>query len=465
MHHNISSQGMMVDRALAHLGRLLAAAGIVLALSQPAAAVIAAGAPGGSGAAESVLAPSYQVFLPVVIDAASQPAGTPGCIPGQKITDPMYLSSQANMRQIHADQAWAACDQGSSAVTVAVVDEGVDLTHPDLVSNLLPGYNFVENNTTPQDDMGHGTHVAGIIAASLNGQGVVGVAPQVKILPVRVMSNGSGSTSTIAQGIRWAADRAQVINLSLGGPSDSSVLRDAINYAIQTKGRLVVAAAGNDGATTNQTEYPAAYPGVVAVAAVDGTGAHASFSNTGSYVSLSAPGVNILSTVLGGQYAVYSGTSMATPHVSGLAALIWSLYPNDSAAQVFTAMKNTAVDLGDKGYDPVYGYGLINAFPSGGFAVSGTASLPDALTAQSAAVEDRSAPFVPGRVLVKLEPGASLAAILGPSQPLTVSADPTGSGILTLQVAPGQEWAQVDALRASSQVVFAEPDYILQQVK
>ena len=367
-------QARTLSRAL--LGIMLAA----LVLLEPNPSVSAATTPGETPPSAVPQAIPHLIFLPALINGGWIGPPSAGCIPASTVKDTLFASGQANMRQIHADQAWAACEQGSPQVTVAVVDGGVDLSHPDLVNNLLPGYNFVENNTTPADDIGHGTHVAGIIAASLDGQGVVGVAPLVKILPVRVMSNGSGSISTIATGIRWAADRAQVINLSLGGPSNSSVLRDAINYAVNTKGRLVVAAAGNDGATGNQVEYPAAYPGVVAVAAVDGADQHASFSNSGSYVSLAAPGVNILSTVIGGNYARSSGTSMAAPHVSGLAGMVWSLDQSFTSAQVFSALKNSAVDLGAGGWDPFYGYGLINAFPSGGFLLDGAASLPGSIS-------------------------------------------------------------------------------------
>jgi subtilisin family serine protease len=422
----------------------------------PAGAQAAAGLPPAIQATPTALSGQItsgtHIFIPLLLNGVIAQPASGGCAP-QTVQDPLFLTSQPNMRLIHADQAWANCLQGSPTVVVAVVDGGVDLTHPDLVDNLLPGYNFVEDNTIPMDDNGHGTHVAGIIAASINGVGVVGVAPRVKILPVRVMSNGSGSNSTIAAGIRWAADRAQIINLSLGGPSSSQVLQDAINYAIQTQGRLVIAAAGNDGATGNQTEYPAAFPGVIAVGAVDSSGQHASFSNTGSYVSLSAPGVGILSTVLNGSYGVKSGTSMASPHVAGLAGLFWSRFPADTADQIANLMKNTAVDQGDPGWDPVYGYGLIDAYPAGSLSASQTAS--PAAPAQFLALpaEDRGAPIAPGRVLVKYKAGAGTAH-------RQVSGVIAGLGVQILSVPAGQEWAEVDALRKLVSVEYAEPDFL-----
>jgi subtilisin family serine protease len=431
-----------------------------LALSAAPIGVKAAGIPAPAvqatpPAAAGAAALTNRIFIPLLESGSgTQPAG--GCTP-TAVQDSLF-PSQPNMRQIHADQAWANCQQGSPTVVVAVVDGGVDLTHPDLAANLLPGYNFVENNPVPQDDNGHGTHVAGIIAAGLNGLGVVGVAPKVSILPVRVMSDGSGSNSTIAAGIRWAADRAQIINLSLGGPSSSRVLQDAINYAIQTKGRLVIAAAGNAATTGNQTEYPAAFPGVIAVAAVDQNGQHAYFSNTGSYVALSAPGINILSTVLNGGYGLKSGTSMASPHVAGLAGLFWSRFPTDTAGQIAALMENTAVDQGDPGWDPVYGYGLIDAFPAG--SLSQAQAVPPAAPTRSQALptEDRAAPIVPERVLVKYKPGAA------PTQ-ANISAQLAGLDVQILTVPAGQEWSQVDALREDPSVEYAEPDFLSQTVQ
>jgi type VII secretion-associated serine protease mycosin len=430
-------------------------------------AALALSSTGLPGWVEAASGPTRQIFLPLAFNSSSAPGGSTGgttCIPAQSVQDPLFASSQANMRQIHASDAWAACIQGSPQVVVAVVDGGVDLTHPDLAANLEQGYNFVENNTTPADDNGHGTHVAGIIAASLNGQGVVGVAPQVKILPVRVMGNGSGDDSTVAKGIRWAADRAQIINLSLGGPSVSSVLRDAINYAIQTKGRVVVAAAGNYGASGNQTQYPAALPGVVAVGAVDANGNHASFSNTGSYVQLSAPGVSILSTFLSGQYARLSGTSMAAPHVSGLAGLIWAQHPEYSAAQVIAAMESTASDLGSAGRDSTYGYGLIDAYPAASLAAAPQVTAASETQAPAPA-EDRSAPIAAGRVLVKLKAGVDPSALASAAPNIRLAGEIDGMKVEIFQVPDGGEWAAIDVLRKLVGVDYAEPDYVVNVIQ
>jgi thermitase len=229
---------------------------------------------------------------------------------------------------------------GTSSVVIAVVDTGVDLNHPDLDGKILPGYDFVNNDTSAQDDHGHGTHVAGIAAAETNnGTGIAGMCPGCSILPVKVLdSAGSGTYSNIASGIRWAADHgANVINLSLGGPSGSTVLADAIAYA-DSKGVLLACAAGNNGNT--RANYPAYYTQCVAVAATDQNDKRASFSTYGTWVDTSAPGVSIWSTYWDNTYASLSGTSMATPHVAGLAGLLFS--QGRSQSDVRTRLTNSA---------------------------------------------------------------------------------------------------------------------------
>ncbi|MFM8788927.1 MAG: S8 family serine peptidase, partial [Chthoniobacterales bacterium] len=180
--------------------------------------------------------------------------------------DPYYSAYQWHLPKVSAPSAWDTTT-GSSAVTVAVVDSGVQANHPDLVGRVLAGYDFVNNDSDPADDNGHGTAVAGVAAAQGNdGIGVAGAAWNVAILPVKTMnSSGSGSHSAIANGITYSADRgAKIINLSLGGTTSSSTLQNAVSYA-WNKGSLLVAAAGNNGSST--TVYPAAYPNVVAVSA------------------------------------------------------------------------------------------------------------------------------------------------------------------------------------------------------
>ena len=211
-----------------------------------------------------------------------------------------------------------------SGVTVAVLDTGADLDHEDLVENLLPGRNFVNPDSPPDDDNGHGSHVTGIICASNNDRGMVGVAPKTKVIPVKVLNNkGSGDLPTVANGIRWAADQGvDFITMSLGAPNPMSMIQDAIQYAA-SKGAITFCAAGNAG-RTRQVFYPAAYPEVIGVGAIDDKFDRASFSCTGPDLDFVAPGVKILSTVPDNWYAVLSGTSMANPFVVGVASLILS---------------------------------------------------------------------------------------------------------------------------------------------
>jgi subtilisin family serine protease len=252
--------------------------------------------------------------------------------------DPMY-PQQWWLPKIDAPAAWATTT-GSPSVKVAVLDSGVELSHPDLVANIADGTNTLgadpqqvaddgcTNTTTVQDDFGHGTHVSGIVAAvGNNGVGVAGVAWNVKIQPVKVLDcTGNGSDAQIIAGIDWAiANGAQVINMSLGGPGDSPVLDAAVQRA-WTAGLVVVAAAGNG--ATNVPYYPAASPGAIAVSATDPNDQLAPFSNYGSDIALSAPGTSILSTWRAPTYyQVESGTSMASPIVAGSAALLLSAHP------------------------------------------------------------------------------------------------------------------------------------------
>lgn len=216
---------------------------------------------------------------------------------------------------------------GSSSVQVAVLDSGIEAIHPDLQGKVKKSVNFTDSDTL-NDILGHGTHVSGSIAAlSDNGIGVAGTCGNCTLQNVKVLNDtGSGSWSWIASGIRWATDNdARVINMSLGGARKSRTVEDAVNYA-WSKGVVVVAAAGNR--STNRPEYPAYYKNVIAVGATDHNDSKASFSNYGSksqpWVDLAAPGVRILSTTVNKGYGFKSGTSMATPHVSGVAGLIWS---------------------------------------------------------------------------------------------------------------------------------------------
>jgi thermitase len=273
--------------------------------------------------------------------------------------DVFYGTNQWNLTQISADQAWQTTT-GSSNVTIAVVDTGVDLAHPDFKGKLVSGMNMLDHSKPPQDDNGHGTHCAGVIAARTNNvEGIAGINWASKIMPVKAMgADGSGSVVDIADGVVWATDHgANVINLSLGEYEKSDYLHEAITYA-HGKGVVICAAMGNDG--VSKPSYPAAYPEVVAVAADDDTTETASFSNYGPHCSVTAPGVAIPSTYPNRRYVALSGTSMASPHVAGVAGLIKSINPNLSADDVRDIIQKTADDLGPSGKDDYFGYGQIN---------------------------------------------------------------------------------------------------------
>jgi len=263
--------------------------------------------------------------------------------------------TQYSLTAIRAPQGWGL-STGSNSVTIAVVDSGVDLSHADLDGKITAGYDFINDDNTPQDDFGHGTHVAGIAAAlGNNGTGIAGVSWGAKVMPLKVLnSSGGGSYANVAAAIVWAADHgAQIINISLGGASPSVTLEAAVVYAYN-KGMLLVAASGENGG--NQVLYPARYPQVMAVGATNFSNQPASFSNYGSEVDVAAPGENIYSLWPGG-YFTKSGTSMSAPHVSGLAAILFSFTSN--ASVVRSAIESTALDVGPTGWDLYSGAGLI----------------------------------------------------------------------------------------------------------
>jgi type VII secretion-associated serine protease mycosin len=287
-----------------------------------------------------------------------------GIVHASMASNDPYFPSQWGMTKIGAPAAWDI-SRGAS-VTVAVVDTGVDLNHPDLVGRIdaAHGWDFVNNDAVADDDYGHGTHVAGIIAATLNnGIGVAGVANLCTILPVKVLgSDGSGASSDVADGIRWAADHgAGVINLSLGAPDYSSTIDAAVQYAVGSKDCVVVAASGNDGQKALGVSYPARLANVIAVASTGRSDTVSSFSSYGPQVDICAPGENIYSTLNTGGYGVMSGTSMATPHVSGVIALIRSEHPSWKRPAVEQQLLSTALDLGAPGKDNYYGYGRVQS--------------------------------------------------------------------------------------------------------
>ncbi|MDD2805680.1 MAG: S8 family serine peptidase [Elusimicrobiales bacterium] len=226
---------------------------------------------------------------------------------------------------------------------VAVLDTGVDCSHPDLAPNCLSGYNVLAPGAAPMDDKGHGTHVSGIIAGALNWSGMAGLAPEAKVIPVKVLnSSGTGKVSQIIEGIEWAVrQRPDVINMSLGSSKFFEAQAKAVKAA-RKAGVLVVCAAGNDGGPVN---YPAAYEDAVAVSAMDFTNAITGFSCRGPEVDFIAPGHKIFSAAPGGKFMVAAGTSQAAPQVSGLAALAVSMGAKGEPA-LLSALRGAAFDLG-----------------------------------------------------------------------------------------------------------------------
>jgi len=274
--------------------------------------------------------------------------------------DPFYIFAP---QTINAPTAWDI-STGSPEVIVAIVDSGISLSHPEFAGRLVAGWDYVNGDSDPSDDNGHGTHVAGIVAAAMNGEGVVGIAPNVRLMPVKILNASKTATwANTALGIRYAADHgAKVINLSMGGTSYSAALQDAIRYAAG-KGVVIVAAAGNQG--SSGPFYPAYFEETIAVGATDEHDEYWTISNYGNWVDVTAPGASIYSTWWTADnpntYGFMSGTSMAAPHVSGLAALLLSYRPQLSAADVRAIIQQTAVDKGAAGFDIYYGWGRIDA--------------------------------------------------------------------------------------------------------
>ena len=296
---------------------------------------------------------------------------------------------QWHMDQIHMPEAWPGAT--GKGVIVAVIDTGVAHVQDLAQTEFVPGWNFVNNTDNADDDHGHGTHVAGTIAQSThNGIGVAGIAYEAKIMPIKVLSaGGSGTVAGIAQGIRWASDHgAKVINMSLGGPMSSLVLKNAVKYA-HDHGTTVVCAAGNDG--RGRVSYPAAYPGTIAVAATQKDEKTTFYSNWGKQITLAAPGGNVREGASGGvlqntryngvdDYYFFMGTSMASPHVAGVAALVVSQGVTDPDAVkdvlVSTARSPEGLTNKPEDYAAHYGAGVMDAAAAVKKAQAKTGGLP-----------------------------------------------------------------------------------------
>jgi subtilisin family serine protease len=268
-------------------------------------------------------------------------------------------ASQWHLPQINAPQAWDLT-QGAPGAVIAILDSGVDATHPDFAGKLVAGWNTYANTSNTADQFGHGTEVAGAAGAlTNNAQGIAGVAGAAPIMPVRVTNATGGATSaSIANGITWAADHgARVVNLSFNGVAGNTAIRTAAEYAYN-HGTLVVAASGNCGCADPTLENPF----ILSVSATDESDGLAYFSTTGPFVDLSAPGTNILTTAMYGLYFAESGTSLASPIVAGVAALMFSANTALTPALATQLLEATAFDGGAAGYDEGFGYGRVNAF-------------------------------------------------------------------------------------------------------
>ncbi|MFJ7747967.1 S8 family serine peptidase [Peribacillus sp. NPDC097295] len=277
-------------------------------------------------------------------------------------TDPMY-TKQWHHQKIGTKAAWKKT-MGSKEVIVAIIDDGIDRSHEDLKGKIYKGYDAVRERKNILPEGQHGTHVAGIIAGSANNQvGGTGVAPTIKIMPINVFDGLYADTVDMIEAIHYAVQNgADIINLSLGETYYSKALNNAVQEAYK-KGVLIIAASGNEGdkKKSNKRVYPAAFSHVISVGATTSKDKRAPYSNYDSSLDITAPGDNILSTFPNDKYAYMSGTSMATPVVTGVAALIWSNEPKLSRSAVEYRLYDSAVDLGTKGKDLYYGNGRVNA--------------------------------------------------------------------------------------------------------
>jgi len=377
----------------------------------------------------------------------------------QALGDPNdpWFADQWNMVRVQAPQAWGVTT--GSSITIAVLDTGVDLDHPDLANKIISNINL-SSSTTVDDGYGHGTHVAGVAAAMTNnGIGVAGLGYSSTIMNIKVLGDdGVGYWSWIAQGIIWAADNgAKVINLSLGGSSGSTIVESAINYA-WNKGVVIVAAAGNYG--NSVPCYPAYYTNCIAVAATNRLDELAGFSDYGDWVDVAAPGVGIISTYLStsnGGYSFMSGTSMASPHVAGLAALVFTVVTDSNGNgrlndEVRARIEANCDDIGVNGI----GSGLINAYKAVNASTTPPPPTPGGITgrvtdaADATAIAGASVSDGVRSALTNSNGEYTLASVPQGSYTVTVSASGYNSAFQTVSVLPGQTAVASFALTKSA---------------
>ncbi len=283
----------------------------------------------------------------------------------QEHARPAKQTIPAGVKQVRADHAWGISE--GKGIKVAVLDTGIDSGHPDLKANYVDGKSFVPGTTTPMDDLGHGTHCAGVIAAAKNGAGVVGVAPKASLYAVKVLDkNANGLFGWSIAGIDWCMHNGiNIISMSLGCESVPTALELICNSA-WSAGLLIVAGAGNQNDNPvppqrSNVEYPARYKDVIGVSSIDSSNVIAPSSARGPEIDLCAPGVDIQSTLPNNRYGLLSGTSVACPHVAGVAALVWAAHRSATNEQVWNVLASTVHDLGRSGRDTSYGYGCVNA--------------------------------------------------------------------------------------------------------
>ena len=311
--------------------------------------------------------------------------------------DPLF-PNEWHLQKISAPTAWSATT-GSNIITVAILDTGVDSSHPDLAAKVVPGWNFYDNNADTSDVYGHGTAVAGSAAASSNnGTGVSSVAWGCQIMPVRISRpDGYADTSTIASGLIWAADHgARVANISYAA-TGSSTVSSAASY-FQTRGGVVTVSAGNSSIFDASPDNPY----VLTVSATGSNDALASWSNTGNNIDVAAPGVGIYTTNRGGGYGSWSGTSFSAPVVAGVAALVLSANPYLSAAEVQGVLKQSADDLGPSGWDASYGWGRVNAARAVSLALGGAPPPADTTPPAVSIISPSDGTAVSGAVSVQI---------------------------------------------------------------
>lgn len=371
------------------------------------------------------------------LDVARKPLWVPD--------DYYYSSRQWNLRKINMEPAWDIT-RGSQSIRVAVIDTGFNSTQPDRPKNVVAPYDECTGSNNLTDEDGHGTHVSGIIAANTgNDKGIAGVAPEISLMPIKVECSGSIYVSTEIAAMQYAVDNgARVLSISLGGDAWVNSERDAVNYAL-SRGAMVVAAAGNEYLNGNTPSYPAGYPGVIAVGATGNDDMRASYSNVQPYVTVAAPGGAggsssgwIVSTYLTSTYALMMGTSQATPHVAGLAGLIWSVNPALTNLQVASIITTTAVDLGSPGKDDEYGWGRIDAYTALARALmtlpsptptetrTPTATATTTATATATATPTKTSTPVPAPLGTATPPVTTMpTATPSPNPPATPTAIPT----------------------------------------